>query len=269
MVEKILHLQITSSVASAFSIILNTTGLYILSKTDYRSSNQILLIKNISLCDIIVSIAWLIWDILALYLYPNDGTMETRLWCLVVTTYFIWLSFLFLLTIDRFIGANFPFKYKIIASKKNIFRTVASIWMVGSTSSIICVLFFSDVFKSHIFLVWLILDSLFIILFIMTYSSICFRVVGGKIQHTKSGQMSNNQKLYRMVFCMLMSFVLFEVVPDAALIAVFHLQTSNLNDWLVNVSLCYRFNLLVDPLIYVFLQPQARRTLFSILRCVP
>ena len=266
MADETLSIYIVCTSASGLSVIFNAVGIYVLLKTDFRNSNQILIIKNLSISDIVCSVAWLVLDTTVLYLNNNDEDIKDRLWIAVSTLYITWVLFIFLLNIDRFIGINFPFRYKIILTKKTILRAIASIWFLGTVNSILCVIFVSEAMVKNILLIWLALDGIFMILFVTTYTTICLRVTKTKLKRNRVSQKNDNHKLFWMVFCMLAAFVLLEIVPNIATILIYHFQRDQLHMLSMYLSICYRANLLVDPIIYVFLQPRARHTFTTILR---
>ena len=267
MPDEYFYFTVAGSIIAALAIILNAIGLYILSKADLKRSNQLLIIKNLSVSNIVTSITWLLYDAVAVYVYPNNRDLNNRFTCIVILEYFRWISLTFLLTFDRFIGANFPFQYKIVNSEKNIFRVAVTIWICCTFSYIYAVTAPATTVKCDIALLALVLDSLFFMFFIVTYTTICCRIVKSKVRKNRSGPKNGNQKLFGVVFWILTGFVLFGITPDIAIIWRRTISIDPLPNLEYIFIIHYRFNGLFDPLIYVFLQSQARKKAALMLAC--
>ena len=54
-----------------------------------------------------------------------------------------------ILTLERFIGVAFPFKYKIMATTKNISRILTAFWIAGIIGIVFSTLFASDVYQCY------------------------------------------------------------------------------------------------------------------------
>ena len=269
MLKDTLPIYIVSSTISILSVLFNAVGLLVLSKAAIKNTNQIFIIKHLSFSNIVVSVVWLLSDVWIELLFTKNKGMIVAASCLLEAVYLTWMLIMFLLTFDRLIGVAFPFKSKVITSSKNVRRTIIIVWIIGTIASIMSISFASDALQKIAFRLWIAFDGLFITIFIITYSVVCFRVLNPRIKGSRSGPKNDKEKLFRMVFYMLLSFILFEVVPDMIFFLFSILdEEERSNAWDPYLSAFYRFTHLTDPLLYVFLQPQAKRTFMSVLKAI-
>ena len=174
--------------------------------------------------------------------------------------YLTWYAMIYMLTIDRFLGCNFPLKHRVWVRMRNIKIAVVSMWMVGILSGIsMCLLEDNQLYKIFNKLVWLILDGTFLTLFLITYSTIYYNVSRTGVQRNIQ---TDQNKFFGMITAILLCFMIFEVVPLTTNFIFFMATNWGTNTLRSIIVMCYNVNIVADPLIYIFLQPQARNLVF-------
>ena len=255
-------LTILSATVSTIAMFLNVFGFCILMKTDFEKSNQITIIKNLSIMDATFSILWIVVDISILI------DEETAFFYIVYITArgmsITWLLIMIFLTVDRFFGVNFPLKYRANVNYKHYRILAVALWIIGVINVFLLYLLPNSL---GIFgYIYLALDGAFLLLFVVTYSTVYCRLKKGGPSNNQNTGSRDNQKLLRMVTVMLTAFLFFEAVPEIAFSAVVYSihKRSKVVDILI--LLFFRFNNLLNPIIYVMLNPKARTTLINICR---
>ena len=248
--------RIASMTVSALAVIFNAIGVYTLSQVNFRNSNQIIIIKSLSITDIIIAIGWISGDVLNIYGYKSGSIPWNINWSLRAGVYLTWYAMIYMLTIDRFLGCNFPLQHRVWVRMRIIKIAVAIMWMIGVLSGIsMCLLEDNQLYTIFNKLVWLILDGAFLTLFLITYSTIYCNVSKTGVQRNIH---TDQNKFFRMITAILLCFIIFEIVPlttNSTSSMATNLGTNTLRSIIV---MCYNVNIVADPLIYIFLQPQAR-----------
>ena len=255
-------LTILSLTISTIAMFLNVLGFCILMKTDFQKSNQMTMIKNLSIVDAMLSMLWIVIDI------SFFTGMEMVFFDIVYVTVhgisFTWLLIIVFLTIDRFFGVNFPLKYRANVNYKHYRILAAALWITGVIIAIL--LYLLPNFIRICDYMYLALDGAFLLLFIATYSSIYYRLKRGGPNSSKNTGSRDNQKLLRMVTVMLTAFLFFEAIPEISFSALVSFSYEKPDIAEILILLSFRFNNLLNPIIYVMLNPKARTTLINICR---
>ena len=226
-----------------------------------RKTNQMIIIMNLSIVDILLALIWFSNAILSIAdpsLANNDRT-DGISWRVRAGVYLTWYATIFLITFDRFLGCNFPIKHKVFIRTKVIYMCLATSWTITMLFVVITCLINTESLQHHFDLyIWVTIDSCFVILFIATYASIFLYLK----RKRGAGSTTNNDvdKFMYTVAALTMAFFCFEIVPT--LLKPFHMKGSATYEEVR--SILYTMNLLFDPVLYVFLQPQVRKHAFAL-----
>ena len=242
-------LFITVYVLLACAILCNGLGLYLLTSLRDKRTPQAMILISLSFDDILLAISWIVSQ-------PVRIDTQDLIRSISLGLYVVWFSMIYMLTIDRFIGVNFPIKHKVFVTKKVVGIIIASCWICGSLLSVIaCVtepLTVNNAFRNYGYIA---LDLSFLVFFVVTYASILFRLAKRRAQKSQSSRANKNHKFFATVSAILVAFLMFETIPTV----LESLLTEKKKEPLENIrALLYTINLLCDPIIYVFLQPPVR-----------
>lgn len=260
--------NIATTVICTLALIFNVLGIYLLKATRLGSSFQRNIIVSLSCCDILISSGTLI--IITLQFFGHK-LMTSRaaqvVWGLREGVYHTWISLFYLLTVDRFLGCNFPLRYRTWTYAKKCRIILGLSWgiaiLLGPIFNIL------DPMQVRVYsnrYLWPIYDGIFLFLFMVTYVSVFYRKKQSiqNLHRTSSGP--GNQRFFALTLAMLTAFILFETIPTivSAAIAMESLKTRDVFQHIF--ELCWNINYLVDPFIYIFLMPRVRNTAINKLR---
>ena len=244
---------------SILAMACNSIGVHVLSKIDFRKTNQIIIIKSLSITEIIISIGWVIGDVLHLCGFKSGATSWNINWSIKSGIYLTWYSMIYMLTVDRLLGCNFPLQHRTWVRIRNIKIAVATMWIIGVLIGTSMCLFEAKqlyiVFNKY---VWLTLDGIFLVLFTVTYTTIYCRVSKRAVQRSTQ---SDQTKLVRMITVLLLTFVVCEIIPVTINLIFFMATNIGTTTMRSIIVLCYNIHILIDPLLYIFLQREARHLL--------
>eukprot|EP00794_Sanderia_malayensis_P005138 gene5138-5786_t len=266
-------LRIVVVTVLATSIFANSLGIYLLRKVYQKRSNQDFMLITLSATEIVVAISWIAAQIADV----SGGAKPTITWAILISlrwgAYWVWYAIIYLLTIDRFLGCNFPFRHRELSRKGDKRVVIAIIWCFGIASAVICsVLDTKHIEQLYNEYIWGIVDCVYLTLFAVTYVSIFFKLRNGHGTHCNNETTNSHQKqkhFLKIVSLILVTFVVCEVIStiirQSLLLAKVSKDVTQSKFLIVTFSLCYSIHLLADPLIYIYLQPRARTLLKSIL----
>ena len=255
--------------ASLLALILNIIGIYLLKASGLGSTIQIKLIIKISTCDILISTGTLVaitMHILGYTLHESKAAQVT--WALGAGVYNLWFILFYFLTLDRFLGCNFPFKYRNVITPR-IFKLIfLPVWGLSTILAVIVAI--TDTMKVREFYnkyMWLIYDCIFLFLFLTTYVSVFYRKRQSmKIPGRRRSSGFGNQRFLALTGVMLLAFLVFETIPTigSSALAMVSIKTRDFFQFIF--ELFWTMNFVVDPIIYVFLLPTVRITAVNKLR---
>eukprot|EP00794_Sanderia_malayensis_P019127 gene19127-21044_t len=255
------------------SIFANSLGIYLLRKVYQKRSNQDFILITLSATEIVIAITWIAAQIADV----SGGAKPTVTWAILLSlrwgVYWVWYAIIYLLTIDRFLGCNFPFRHRELSRKGDKRVLIAIFLCIGIANAVICiVLDTTHIEQLYSEYIWGILDGVYLTLFAVTYVSIFFKLKKRHGTHRNNETTNSNQKqqhFLKIVSLILVTYVVCEVIPtiirQSLLLAKASKDITQSKYLTVTFSLCYSIHLLADPLIYIFLQPRARTLLKSIL----
>ena len=236
------------------AVLFNASGIYFLRLTTIsRICNQMAILISLSSCNIMLAIFWM-GDLLFMHFRARETNFFYRSWPFLGGQYLVWYSMIIMLTIDRFIGCNFPLQHKIFIRRKFIYRAIGSVWLLGLLFAVVgsCI-GYSSLRKAMNHYFWPLLDSLCILLFLLTYGSILC-VLARRRFVLQSNRNSHQSQFILTVTALLICFLTLEAVPSI----VYSMIGLRSDTFDTTLSALYKINLLCDPLIYIFLQRKVR-----------
>ena len=249
---------IATYIVSATAVVLNIIGMCLLKISGVKKTIQIMIIMSLSVADLTLAVAWLGEATISNVTNSRSGKIYGVWWSLKSGVYLVWYSMIYLLTMDRFMGCNFPIKHKVYVKKKYIRITIILCWVVGVLIGIIgCPFDPVAVRKIYRTYIWITLDIIFLTLFTVTYISIFLHLARRRVSRTQN-VMADNQRFLKTVTTILVAFLLFETIPSLRSVICKQYDT-----WRKIRDFLYTMNLVCDPLIYVILQPEVRKFALS------
>ena len=259
-------------ILNIFTILLNTFGIYILHASTIGGSNQIKIIMGLSLSDIAMSITSICISVLSLIGHSlPDSQIALYVFLPRAGTVHAWYSMNFLLTLDRLFGSNFPFKYRIYATKRRLKITMAICWIISLAVAPIFYLPMFDLKKIYLVCnryLWISYDAVFMALFIVTYTSILYRKIRRNVHLRRATIPSENQRFFLVTTSLMVAFIFLEVVPSIASSVLVSMDGKLSLTQIAITEFAYQLNTLSDPIIYIFLQPVVRQTAATKIRTV-
>ena len=257
------------------SLIFNACGLYLLRRLRGNSLAQTVIIISLSISEILIAIGWLA-ELVAtsLGLTFNDRILLV-IWAIRAGFYCFWFADMYMLSLDRFLGCIMPLRHRVIMTKRNVRRLIICIWFACITNGLLLLMLNTKLyFKFYNTYVWISLDCIAVGIYTITYISIFANTsksakVNGR-SRASSDRQDNSSKnrvhLFKVVGLIILSFVIFEFCPSVTEMSFYYTGTKipYILDRLIR--LFYQLNLLIDPLIYIFLPARVRSILFSKLR---
>ena len=266
--EAKLACNVLSIVVVVSAILFNAVGLYILNVAKINKSNQIRIIVSLSVADILNCIGFITQ--LSVDLSGHTALQSKAglvIWMFRAVLYHPWYTMFFLLTFDRFLACNFPFKYRSIFVGNAMRNLLIGIWIITMLPApIYCFLDMEKIRIVYDVYVWVVLDAIFMFLFAVTYGSIYYRKKRSDLQFRHKDTNDDNHRFFIVTTAILVGFIFFAVVPDftMSILITYAEETSNAAQ--PGFELWWNINMLIDPLIYVFLQKKVRDIALAKLR---
>ncbi len=252
--EVILHV---GSLLYLISILLNSLGVYLLTAARPLTNSKFLL-TNLAGTEILLSATQIAFNFVHVFSGEDAIVTVTKVLGAIWQGYYFSVIFL---TIDRLIAIRFPFKYRILVTKKRLKWTILASWLLAIALG--ASLFLDDKwFNSFWGYVWISLDVVFIVLCITTYGYIFTKILqrrrlGNDNQGANNGvrerfAMNRERKFVKIVACILISFLLLFLIPDI----IMHLYDSK--ELIYFLHVVWPIGIVIDPIIYIFLQDDLR-----------
>ena len=152
--------------------------------------------------------------------------------------------------------------HRSISGKNTMRNLLVFLWIFGLIPApIYC---FLDMEKIRVFydqFVWVAFDVIFVVLFIVTYGSLFYRKKRSNLQFRHKDTNDDNHRFFIVTTVILIGFVFFATIPDLVL------TIPHADNMIILLSpvfeLWWNINMLIDPFIYVFLQPRFRKVALS------
>ncbi|XP_065052440.1 uncharacterized protein LOC135681764 [Rhopilema esculentum] len=232
------------------SIVLNTYGIRLFCKRGGRMKTQGILLVNLSLTEITGAVLWLLRDTVLL-ISQNAAALHAFgiLMICLINVRIIWYIAMFSILFDRFVACNFPLKHMILMEKSRTKKVLVVLWIIFLTSSVVFsildIKYFKIVFTRELFMAF---AGLFVVFFFITYASILHRLARGRPNGSR--RRVENSQFIRVTSMILLTFVLFEIVPSV--IGYINKGPLPSSDFLHATAL------LTDPIIYILFQRDLR-----------
>ncbi len=265
----LLSLNCTSSLIYLASALLNTLGVYLLAATEPFNNSKIILV-NLAATEIVISVMQIVDNLMRLFSAVGEGSLTRKL---ENATWLFYFFAMYFLTVDRLVRAAFPLRYVVMITKKRIRLAVLATWFLALVFAIPLVL----VDACYVFFISympLTLDIIFIILCLATYGLILTKLIQRRRlshnqQDVNSGRRlrilrTSNRKFLKVVAFIILSFLFFILLPDI----IFHIYPANSQEVFESLKVVWAIALVVDPIIYIFLQDELRLLLIKKLRKV-
>lgn len=260
----VLVTRIFTKITIGLSLFFNIFGIYLLTTVDKGHTTQIRIITSLSIADVLNSIGF------AIRIAAEEHIHEYReafniIWAQRTGIYHAWYAMHYLLTIDRFFGCNFPLRYSAVVTRNKVRNVLLISWCTAvSFGGLYCLLDTEQIKLFYIDYVWTQLDVGLLIVFIGTYSSIFYRKMQRNLKFGSQDGRSGNKQFFIVSTTILATFIIFEF---SSTIVYKKMDPENK---LTNAiaTLLWNINILADPLIYIFLQPEFRKAAFNKIRRV-
>ena len=252
-------LSLFSGIINVLSIIANAFGIRWLVRFRKPYSNQIKIIGNISLADIFISVISLSMTITDFATSQKFVDLYLHLYLVRSSIYIAWFLMFYLLMFDRFLGSCFPLWYRGNAPPNWARNSLCVCWTVFVFALVLCLTApqqLGSVIRRY---VWLVLDILFIILFAVLYSAIYCVKRRSNARTGRGVRSMNNKRFFGVTSAMLVAFMLLEALPSSLTSVLFMNGFTEAILYERYFEITWSLNILADPLIYIFMQPKARR----------
>ena len=254
------------------SLVFNACGIFLLKSLRGNKLAQTVIIINLSVSEILIAIGWIAELIVSSIGLTFDDKPLLVIWAIRAGFYCFWFAVMYILSIDRFMGCIIPLQHRVTMTNRNIRRLMTGTWVACISSSIFLVILDTkSLFKIYNTYVWMSLDCIAVFIYTITYASIFIHTLKSKRMHRGNRKTSDNRQnannnnlhFFKVVGVIMLSFVIFEFGPSMTEMS-FYFTDNKIPEILDrSLRLCYQLNLLLDPLIYIFLQSRVRKLLFA------
>ena len=247
------------------AIIFNLLGIYLLKVSHLNNSFHSQVLKHVSICNILITIASLIDLALKYRCYLIKESRSAQfVWSFRQCVFYVWVMMFYLLTLERFFCCNFQSLCQALTSPKKCKRIIIATWAIAL---LLLPVFAINTVKlkaiSERYL-WLVYEGIFLFLFFVTYATAFYRKKQSNQNsgrpHAGSGAEPENQKLSALAAAMLIGFLFFQTVPTIGSTCLGKVSESTGKAFERLFFLCWVTKLVIDPFIYIFLMPKVRRT---------
>jgi len=179
-------------------------------------------------------------------------------------TYYLTLLFL---TLHRLFAVACPFLYKYASTVRNAVIILVSFWILGITSTALFLLIDFKRMNLIFVYIFLVFDGLNIIMFIIAYTLILYKLIQSRNRWNPGGSDKQNQKKISIVFFLIVtSFTIFFAIPDIvyAIHAMKELPQRQTLEEVIRIL--WVINYCMDPLIYLYFQSDIRIMIKNILK---
>ena len=245
------------------AIILNVFGIYILQKQNRRENKQKIILINLSVLDITLGIALLLDTVLDCV--KTTVLVTNILKAVTLALYLIYYELLIFISLDRLVCVLLNIKYNYYVTFSRVKKAIAIFWLVGLCSFVpSTILKFKKIVDVYIKRIFPTLDFIFIVISSITYSVVGLKLKKSNLKFATSTGRKQTQN-FIVPFLIILSFSLCFAIPDIVLI---FLDTFDVIQPVVRfILLLNYFNVLLDPLIYIFTIKRLRENALSTLHC--
>lgn len=252
-------IEITKCITSTISIFLNCFGIFLLRKYYNKEKNQDFILMTLSSVEIFIAVIWILSTVLQFYHMYDGGSLAWKVvYSFRTGTYLIWYAIIYMLTLDRFLGCNFPLRHRELTLKTDMRITMVIVWVSGVILSIVfCVVDTSKVYLVFLRYIWIIIDSLYLLLFIITYTSIFCKIRRSRASNVQRNSKNGQQQFIKIITSLIVAFVILETNPTIIRMSFRYAKQRHMDIVEAVMTMLYTIHLSVDPLIYIFLKPKS------------
>ena len=245
------------------AIIINVFGIYILQNQKRRDNKQKIILINLSILDITLGIVLLLDTVLDCF---KTTVLVTKiLKAVTFALYLIYYELLIFISLDRLVCVVLNIKYNYYVTFSRVKKALEIFWLVGLCSFVPLPIFKSkkiiDIYIKRIFPT---LDFIFIVISSITYSVVGLKLKKSNLKFASSTGRKQTQN-FIVPFLIILSFSLCFAIPDIVLIFLDKLDV--IKPVVRFILLLSYFNVLLDPLIYIFTIKRLRENALSTLHC--
>ena len=240
----------------SLSIILNTLGICTLSNLRHELTNQRILLMNLSITELVYTSGVICSFLIYRFQHLNGstfGALFTRF-----TWFFrhLYLTSPLLLTMDRFFAIAFPWKYRGFSTKAKALMMIFSTWICVASITVPLVLRNDHDYQPNYIL------DLAIEVTVIVFAIVAYTVIGLIVlrQRRLTGRANSESKVLKVAAAIIVTFVLFEVVPSLVLTVVLKYHPDTEKGYMLLIYLPTSFNTISDPIIYIYNYPPLKAT---------
>ena len=242
---------------------MHTFGIYCLHKSKKVQKIQRVILTNLSVTELVMTVTFSC-DVYFKFLSHDESRVKTfkQVYEYIKTGLFCnYLLCMMLMTGDRLLCALLCLTYKVHVTKSRLIKVIIFIWLLS--------LFFVSIayFPSGGAYMVKFVGCCFLFITILTYSTIAYKLNQRSRQFATVTQATNNnrnqfRKHYVIPLLILITFVIFVAIPFDLRVFMESSLYLDLFRYLLG-----SVNFIMDPLIYVFLHQEIRKTALNTLRC--
>ena len=254
-----------TTVINIGAIIANALGIRWLVLSGRSYPNQIKIIGNISFQDICISALNLCTSLTYFAVTTTFFDKINRIAILLrISLYLSWFFTFYLLMLDRFLGCCFPLWYRANDSPKWIRNGIGICWLLTIVSAPTMLLIApSEIVLAKSTYLFLPLSIIYLVLFSVLYCTVFFLKRRSTARTGRQVNRTESRRFFAVTTAMLVAFLVLEAIPSFASYVMRLLGFRNLKLYRSYFRILWDLNLLVDPIIYIFMRPNAGRELFS------
>ena len=183
---------------------------------------------------------------------------------ITLALYVTYYEFLIFICLDRLVCVLLHIKYNYYVTYSLVKKAIAIFWLVGLCSFVPSPIFkFEKIIDLYMKIIFPTLDCIFIVLSFVTYSVVGLKLKNSNLQFASSTGRKQTQN-FIVLFLIIMTFTLCFATPDIVLI---FMDKIDFNDPVMRLFMLFYYqNLILDPLIYIFINKEARKNAFTTLR---
>ena len=244
------------------AIILNIFGVYCLHKTKKVGKNQQIILTNLNVVRMFALPMFCLetyFTLLAPFSRPKyyviiNVYIDFLVICLIIFS-------MSLISVDRLLCVALCLKYKVHVTKGRLIKGVVFIWVFSFPLS------FLAYFPPYSLYLLKFIGCCFLFITVVTYSTIAYKLQKRTREFASAVNTANTErnpfrKHYIIPFLIVICFVILGVIPfDLRLLMKYSKLLDLVQSPIISI------NYIVDPLIYLFLQRDVRKTALDTLRC--
>ena len=265
---------ISLTIVITLNIVLHSVACYLLWKT-YNWTNlttQQLLIFNLSICEWLVNLSWLVSEVLRLCGY-KETSYDSYTFCIHTATCAVLYMLMVYMTLDRLMAVIFTFGYLRYWTVGRTKKILVFIWAIGTLLAVIFISLFEIFGNKWFYDRRLFFLSIGVFLFFLALAFITYAVIFWRYSKSRSSADANRtsnepgQRFQRSRFhipiLIMLTYILFNIGPYIFYVV----NLLEFNTMIVVTNVLFALGYMSDSLIYIFMQRNVRAQLISCCQC--